>query len=247
MSDGADIPSASNAAPHQLRQSSTCAISGVVKAKKGLTALGALRPQLQERICKDHPQLQPDAMISRAEIDRYRGLCFEELIAAERGEVTRLDREVAESLARQELISENLENCFEDKRTLGERWADALASFGGSWRFLIIFAVVLVVWMAANVAMGDRRAFDPFPFILLNLVLSCLAAVQAPVIMMSQKRQEAKDRARSLGDYKVNFKAELEIRHLHEKIDHLLQNQWERLTEIQMMQLEMLQRRPGGR
>jgi uncharacterized membrane protein len=92
-----------------------------------------------------------------------------------------------------------------------------------------------------SVAMGPERSFDPYPFILLNLVLSCLAAVQAPIIMMSQKRQETKDRLRSLNDYRVNLKAELEIRHLHEKMDHLITKQWQRLAEIQQLQLEIMQ------
>ena len=101
--------------------------------------------------------------------------------------------------------------------------------------------MVLAVWMAFNIAVSAQAQFDPYPFILLNLVLSCLAAIQAPIIMMSQKRQEAKDRLRSENDYRVNLKAELEIRHLHEKIDHILTRQWERLAEIQQIQLEIMQ------
>ena len=105
-----------------------------------------------------------------------------------------------------------------------------MASFGGSWRFLILFAAFMVAWMGLNTWLLASRAFDPYPYILLNLVLSCLAAVQAPVIMMSQNRQEARDRLRAKNDYLVNLKAELEIRLLHEKLDHLLRHQWERLT-----------------
>jgi uncharacterized membrane protein len=116
-----------------------------------------------------------------------------------------------------------------------------VAAFGGSWNFIGLFALVLVVWMAFNIWAATRAVFDPFPFILLNLVLSCLAAVQAPIIMMSQKRQEAKDRLRSENDYRVNLKAELEIRHLHEKVDHIITRQWERLAEIQQIQLEIMQ------
>jgi uncharacterized membrane protein len=101
--------------------------------------------------------------------------------------------------------------------------------------------------MSINVAMGPRRAFDVYPFILLNLVLSCLAAIQAPIIMMSQKRQETKDRMRSLNDYRVNLKAELEIRHLHEKMDHLVKRQWERLAAIQRIQIELLEELAGKR
>jgi uncharacterized membrane protein len=118
--------------------------------------------------------------------------------------------------------------------------ADHLASFGGSWTFIIIFGSILLMWIGLNSLLLLKKPFDPYPFILLNLVLSCLAAIQAPVIMMSQNRQEAKDRLRSQYDYQVNLKAELEIRHLHDKIDHLLSNQWERLVEIQQIQIDLL-------
>ena len=119
--------------------------------------------------------------------------------------------------------------------------SDRLASFGGSWTFIGLFFAILVLWMAFNIVVVAQAQFDPYPFILLNLVLSCLAAIQAPIIMMSQKRQEAKDRLRSENDYRVNLKAELEIRHLHEKIDHILTRQWERLAEMQQIQLEIMQ------
>src|SRR5205814_9342279 len=129
----------------------------------------------------------------------------------------------------------------------GERVSDFVADFGGSWKFIISFFVILLVWIAFNAWMATKAVFDPYPFILLNLVLSCLAAIQAPIIMMSQKRQEAKDRLRSENDYRVNLKAELEIRHLHEKIDHLISRQWQRLAEIQQMQLEIMHDFAGGR
>ena len=124
--------------------------------------------------------------------------------------------------------------------TLGERVADSVAAFGGSWAFIILFAVSLTIYTVINVRLGNK-AWDPYPFILLNLLLSCIAAVQAPIIMMSQKRQEAKDRLRSENDYRVNLKAEFEIRHLHEKLDHLINRQWERLAEIQQIQLEIME------
>ena len=148
---------------------------------------------------------------------------------------------MVESIARQDTIAENSEDEFEEHRTLGEKLSDHLASFGGSWSFLITFGFVLVVWMGINILQGEAKAFDPYPFILLNLLLSCIAAIQAPIIMMSQKRQEAKDRLRSLNDYRVNLKAELEIQHLHEKMDYLISKQWQRLAEIQHMQLEIMQ------
>lgn len=218
-----------------------CAVSGQEMALRNLVEIGTLRPALADHIRADFPDLPDHALISLKELARYRTRYVEEILREEHGEYSDLDREVAESIARQETIAENVEDDFEEHRTLGERFSDNLASFGGSWAFLISFGVVLVVWMAINAAIGEGKAFDPYPFILLNLVLSCLAAVQAPIIMMSQKRQESKDRLRSLNDYQVNLKAELEIRHLHEKMDHLVTRQWQRLAEIQQVQLEMLQ------
>jgi uncharacterized membrane protein len=119
--------------------------------------------------------------------------------------------------------------------------SDRIASFGGSWRFIILFGAVLLFWIILNAVFLLNRGFDPYPFILLNLILSCLAAIQAPIIMMSQNRAEARDRLRAENDYKVNLKAELEIRTLHEKIDHLLQRQYSRLFEIQQIQIELLE------
>ena len=182
-------------------------------------------------------------MISRTELARYRMIYVEELLQQEHGEFTELDRQVAESISNQDTIAENTEEEFEEHRTLGEVLSDHLASFGGSWAFLISFFTVLVIWMGFNLFQGETSAFDPYPFILLNLVLSCIAAIQAPIIMMSQKRQEAKDRLRAFNDYRVNLKAELEIRHLHEKMDYLISKQWQRLAEIQQMQLEIMQER----
>jgi len=217
------------------------AISGRRYRKRQMVRIDSLRPSLAERIRRDHPDLPENARISLGELARYQMLYVEELLQQEHGEFSELDRQVAESIANQDTIAENIEDDFEEHRTFGERLSDHLASFGGSWGFLIAFAAVLAVWMGYNVIRGEAAAFDPYPFILLNLVLSTLAAVQAPVIMMSQKRQEEKDRQRSFNDYRVNLKAELEIRHLHEKIDYLISRQWQRLSEIQQVQIEMLQ------
>ena len=218
-----------------------CAVTGRERPKKDLIRLDTLRPVLTERIRADHPGVADDALIDRQEINRYRNLLVEEMLRAEHGEFTELDRQVAESIANQDTIAENVEEDFLEHRTLGQRLSDGLANFGGSWTFLMSFGLFLVIWMAFNIAIGDVKSFDPYPFILLNLVLSCLAAIQAPIIMMSQKRQDAKDRLRSRNDYQVNLKAELEIRHLHEKLDHLIIRQWQRLAEIQQIQLEIMQ------
>ncbi len=220
-----------------------CAVTGREWADHDLVPLAALRPALARRLKTDHPDLAPTDRIGHDVVDRYRAKYVEELLSDEKGELNEIERRVAESLASNERLVHNIENTFSEKRTLGERLADNLASFGGSWSFILSFGAVLVVWIVINAVQGQTGAFDPYPFILLNLVLSTLAALQAPVIMMSQKRQETKDRVRSLNDYQINLKAELEIRHLHEKLDHLINNQWQRLAEIQQLQLELMNER----
>jgi uncharacterized membrane protein len=233
----------SEAAPRPPSKRIASAISGKRYRKRDLVKVEALRPALAERIRRDFPDLPHDAMISIRELARYRMRYLEELLQQEHGEFTELDRQVAQSIAKQDTIAENTEAEFEEHRSFGDKVSDRLASFGGSWAFLLSFAGVLLVWMAINVIAGQGRAFDPYPFILLNLVLSCLAAVQAPIIMMSQRRQEVKDRLRANNDYRVNLKAELEIRHVHEKLDYLISKQWQRLAEIQQMQIDIMQDR----
>ena len=235
-----DNSASAPAATERRTTKATCSITGKERPRRDLVPLETLRPSLAERIRTDHPELAMDALISRAEVARYRALYVEELLQAEHGEFTQLDRQVAESIAKHDTIAENVEAEFEDRRTLGERLSDHLTSFGGSWTFIILFGVWLATWVLFNQAGPSNERFDPYPYILLNLILSCLAAIQAPIIMMSQKRQEAMDRLRSESDYRVNLKAELEIRHLHEKMDHLISKQWQRLAEIQQMQLEIM-------
>jgi uncharacterized membrane protein len=220
-----------------------CAISGRDLPRRQLVNLETVRPSLVDHIRREYPDLPVDAMVSRQELARFRALYVEEMLRDETGEISALEQRVADSLATNETLAENVEEEFAEKRTFGEVVSDHLASFGGSWFFILSFLMLLGIWIAFNMARGDQAAFDPYPFILLNLILSCIAALQAPIIMMSQKRQEAKDRLRSLNDYQVNLKAELEIRHLHEKLDHLISKQWQRLAEIQQLQLESMQDR----
>ena len=218
-----------------------CDICGKEKPARDVTRLDVVRPSLLDRIRQDHPELPAEGYICSDDLDKFRSRYVAEMLGQERGELSKLEQEVVQSLADHETLAENIEAEYSGHRTLGERLSDRLAAFGGSWTFIVIFFAVLVVWMAFNVVMATRDIFDPYPFILLNLVLSCLAAIQAPIIMMSQNRQEAKDRLRSENDFRVNLKAELEIRHLHEKIDHILTRQWDRLAEIQQIQLEIMQ------
>ena len=200
-----------------------------------------IRPSLLEFIKKKFPDLDSKAFICLDDLGKFRKDYIKEVLEDEIGELSVLDQEVIESLEQHEILSSDIEKQFEKKLTFGERLSDRIAEFGGSWKFLITFGVVIFVWIGANAVLLATRAFDPYPFILLNLILSCLAAVQAPVIMMSQNRAEARDRLRAENDYKVNLKAELEIRHLHEKIDHLLRKQYNRLFEIQQIQIELLE------
>ena len=185
--------------------------------------------------------------ICKPDLAQFRRRYVEQLLEDERGELDDLDRQVIDSLAAGQIVSRNPADEIERDSTFGERTADKVAEFGGSWTFIISFVVVLIVWITINIVGLGARPFDPYPFILLNLVLSCLAAMQAPVIMMSQRRQETKDRVRGENDYRVNLKAELEIRQLHEKIDHQLARQWEKLTELQQIQIDLLEENADGR
>ena len=200
-----------------------------------------VRPSLAAGLAAAHPNLAANDTICRKHLTEQRTRYVEQLLERERGELSALERQVVESLAREETVAREIETAWAGSRTFGERVADFVADFGGSWSFIISFFAILLTWIGFNVWAATRTVFDPYPFILLNLVLSCLAAIQAPIIMMSQKRQEAKDRLRSENDYRVNLKAEFEIRHLHEKLDHLINRQWERLAEIQQIQLEIME------
>jgi uncharacterized membrane protein len=192
-------------------------------------------------IRKTHPDWSPSGFICISDLNQFRAKYVKDVLETGKGELSTLEEQVVRSLKENELLSKNINIEFDQKLTFGERLADRIADFGGSWSFIVIFVGVLLLWVAANSVILIWRPFDPYPFILLNLVLSGLAAIQAPIIMMSQNRQEAKDRFRSEHDYSINLKAELEIRHLHEKIDHLLKNQWQRLLEIQEIQMELME------
>ena len=218
----------------------TCAICGKIFPARDVIPGMAVRDAVANEILRDHPDWSPESFICRPDLNRFRTKYVHSLLESERGELTSLEQEVVHSLRDYEVLAKNVEAEFEREWSFGERLADRIAAFGGSWTFLLWFGAFLALWILMNSVVLVLRPVDPYPFILLNLVLSCLAAIQAPIIMMSQNRQEAKDRLRSQHDYQVNLKAELEIRHLHEKIDHLLSHQWERLAQIQEIQLELL-------
>jgi uncharacterized membrane protein len=218
-----------------------CQICKKVKKLNELVPSDLVRPAIINLIQKAHPDLNDTGYICYDDLNVFRNKYLQQMLEEEKGELTELDQSVVQSFKDNEILARNIEVEYEEKLKPGERIADKIATYGGSWKFIITFAIVLAVWIIINSVVLLLRPFDPYPFILLNLVLSCLAAIQAPVIMMSQNRQEVKDRARSGHDYQINLKAELEIRNLHQKIDHLLTHQWERLVQIQQVQLEMME------
>jgi uncharacterized membrane protein len=213
-----------------------CPTCGQSRPETHRVIASRLRQALVDRLRQEQPNWDGN-VTCREDVHKCRIGLMRETIEGQRGTVGALDSSVLERMTQQELIARNLGKQNAD---LGGIVADRVASFGGSWAFLGIFGFVIAGWMLTNVTLLVP-AFDPYPFILLNLVLSCLAAMQAPVIMMSQNRQAVKDRERAEHDYEINLKAELELQLLHEKLDHLLLVEWQRLLDIQASQTEMLE------
>ncbi len=198
-----------------------------------------VRNGVLKEVLKDHPAFNVQSSLSASELNHYRQLYIRNLLSKEVGALTELEQTVLDNINQNHLIADEASE-IKNPVTRGQRWADGIASFGGSWKFIGIFCLLLVIWMLINAIAFHNKGFDPYPFILLNLLLSCIAALQAPVIMMSQNRQEEKDRERARNDYMVNLKSELEIRMLHEKIDHLIVSQQESIVEIQKIQMDMM-------
>lgn len=198
-----------------------------------------IRNRILTLIKNDYPDFNRDQFISIAELDLYREKYISDFLSVEIDALSNLENKVVDSLTEDKSLVSGVEEEIE-LRTYGQKVADNVAAFGGSWRFIIFFGIFILLWILANIYILANPVFDPYPFILLNLILSCLAALQAPVIMMSQNRQEQKDRDRAKKDYMINLKSELEIRMLHEKLDHLIMHQQEELIEIQKVQIEMM-------
>ena len=200
-----------------------------------------IQTEIEDLIKKENPEWNDQCHICKEDFNRLRRKYILNLVTEERGKVEKIEQEVVNSIHESDLLSVNPNSSYQEITSRGDKIADKVAKFGGSWNFIIIFFAILVIWILMNTYVLIFSTFDPYPFILMNLILSCMAAVQAPIIMMSQNRQEAKDRINSENDYKINLKAEIEIRTLHEKIDHLLLEQWSRLMKIQEIQLDMLE------
>lgn len=201
---------------------------------------GSIRKSILSLIQQEHPGFDESKAIALDEYNVYREKYIGEYLVQQSGELTELEKTVLKSINDKSLLTDKLDGDDMQDLTFGQKIADQVATFGGSWRFIIIFGIFLFVWISGNILWLANKGFDPYPFILLNLILSCLAAIQAPVIMMSQNRQEEKDRDRAKKDYMINLKSELEIRTLHEKIDHLIIHQQLELLEIQKVQIEMM-------
>jgi|UniRef100_UPI004049F7BB uncharacterized membrane protein len=219
---------------------SLCPVTGKNVRSDLLVPLASLRPALAELVLKEYPQFDGTESISRQAVNSFRLKYVRHALEDERGQLGALETQVVQSLEERELLSQDIGKEIEKDLTVGERAADRIASFGGSWTFIILFALILAAWIGLNSWVLRQGAFDPYPYILMNLVLSTIAALQAPLIMMSQNRSASRDRRQADSDYKINLKAELEIRNLHEKMDHLLKQQHTRLMEIQQIQIELL-------
>jgi len=217
-----------------------CQICGKAFPLKDLHPLIFLQPNALKLALKKYPHLERAGFICYPDLRKISAMRFEELLRQEKGELSELEEEVLQSLKQHDILTENTNEEFEEQLTLGERLADKIAQFGGSWTFLTIFGVVIFGWMALNTYELLKEPFDPYPYILLNLVLSCLAAVQAPVIMMSQNRHAAKDRLTQENDYQVNLKSELQVRQLNTRLELFMKDYWENMHRANTMHEEIL-------
>lgn len=199
-----------------------------------------LRQSILSYIQKEYPSFTVENYLSLSELNNLREKYITDYLTGEVDVLNELNKTVVESLTDKTLLTEKIEEEDVVVLSVGQRVADKVATFGGSWKFIILFSVFIVIWIGINIFVLSNKPFDAYPFILLNLILSCIAAMQAPVIMMSQNRQEEKDRERAKKDYMINLKSELEIRILHEKIDHLIMHDQQELLEIQKVQIEMM-------
>lgn len=199
-----------------------------------------IEAEVRDYILQQQPFLTPESSIRFTELLNYRLDYIKQLISKDSASMNQVNQEIIEKIRQDQTITHNVNDALKKKATIGEKAADSIAKFGGSWPFILLFIFILIVWITLNSINWFIKPFDSYPFILLNLALSCLAAIQAPIIMMSQNRQAARDRAEADNDYRVNLKAELEISLLHDKLDFLMANQLQQLLEFQQLQVELI-------
>jgi uncharacterized membrane protein len=220
---------------------SPCTICGEHTKQGELVAADSIRESIAALIRKEYPAFSAGSYICTADLNRFRAHYVRKVLEKEQDELAVLEEKISRSVIDHNLTAKNINVEFDKQLGFGDRLSDRLADFAGSWPFIAMFVGVLFVWIAVNTVVLMDRSFDPYPFIFLNLVLSALAAIQAPFIIMSQNRQEARDRLHAEHDYLVNLNTETEIHQLHRKIDHIIISQGERLLEIQSIQVELLE------
>jgi uncharacterized membrane protein len=230
-----------SAMSHRHTPTVTCQLCGTDKNRQHAVAGALVQPNIETLIRKRKPDWSAEGFVCIPCLNHFRAQFVREEMEKERGDLSAIERDVIESMHKQETVVEDLNRAFDESLSFGDRLADRVATVGGSWAFVSTFGAFLFIWVVINTIVLVTGAFDPYPFILLNLFLSTIAALQAPVIMMSQNRSAARDRQQAENDFRTNLKAELEIRAIGQKLDELLHNHWARLMEIQEMQMQMMQ------
>jgi uncharacterized membrane protein len=218
-----------------------CQICGEHKRQNEVVPAALIRASIVDVIVKEHPVWSPGGYICHADLNRFRADYVRDVLKKEKDEYASLEETFKHGVKEEDHLPKNINVEFEKELTFGEHLSDKIAGFAGSWSFIALFAGLVILWVALNTYVLLSRPFDPYPFILLNLVLSVLTAIQAPVIIMSQNRQEIRDRLHAERDYRVSIHTELEIHRLHKKIDHILASQGQRLLEIQNIQMELME------
>ena len=227
--------------PSRTGSKIACSLCQTLVDRRKLVSPQKMENQVLEIIRNERPEWDGTHGICRDCMEQYRAKKFLGYLEAEFRKISDMEQALVSKIARRGRVSRLVDQEYEAKMTLGQRIADRVAQFGGSWPFIFIFSIILFGWMMLNSWFLAGHPFDPYPYILLNLGLSALAAIQAPVIMMSQNRQAEKDRLQAQQDYEINLMAEFEIRDLHDKLDGLRYKQWHELWHLQQRQLELLE------
>jgi uncharacterized membrane protein len=218
-----------------------CRICGVKEKKEDLVPAERIPASIVDCIIRECPEWSPEGFICQTDLDRFMIQYARDVVDQERAGYASLEGTINGDIRVEDHLPKNDNVEYEKAMTLGERVSDSLAGFAGSWTFILVFAGLLVLWIVLNSYILLARPFDPYPYILLNLVLSIIAAVQAPVIIMSQNRQEVRDRLHAERDFQVSIHTDAEIHRLHKKIDYLMTDQGQKILEIQNIQLELIE------